>query len=146
MADTREYTIDINFNEQQQSTTENVPPSPTGSPTSPTTGALVNAAIPPMVKKFGMQVVGEVSSRVGMVTGNTLLQEKINAYSNTALFAATAIGSLVTGNILGLVASLGGAAISFGAQAFDYNYKQAEEGVALNVIRQRAGVSNNRYR
>lgn len=97
-----------------------------------------------MALYIGKQAVSTVTSRVGAVTRSNVAQTKVNAAMKMATYGGAIIGGLFTGNYL----ATGMAVISLGADmissSIDYNTGSTQERLALNIQKEKAGISRSR--
>lgn len=97
-------------------------------------------------KNFVTQAVSFTVSNVGLVTGNSASQDRINFALNTTKFAVNTAMVLSTGNpavmiSYALTTAMG---VYFNQRQIDLNYGIERE--SLNLSRQRAGIAFNRSR
>lgn len=113
---------------------------PTPEPTNPATskGGLKRAAGIATMVQLGKSALSYATSHVGMYTGNSDMQDKVNAGLG---LAGTAV-AIAANPAMGIAM----AAFNLATKAMEYSHKKNEEGIGLNQIRRRAGPSLNRSR
>ena len=138
MADTN---ITIIFGGNDESGTESSPTSPgaTPNPENPTEqkekgGKGASFSTKAMALYIGKQALNMATSRVGQVTGSTVLQNKVNAGLKVAGYVGAVIANPVMGT-LAIGVDLIGSNINYGIEA-------KKEGTAMQIMNTRAGNIN----
>lgn len=138
MADTN---ITIIFGGNDESGTESSPTSPgaTPNPENPTEqkekgGKGASFSTKAMALYIGKQALNMATSRVGQVTGSSVLQNKVNA----GLKVAGYVTAIATNPIMGTLA----VGVDIIGSSLNYNIDAKKEREALGVLNERAGNIN----
>jgi hypothetical protein len=98
------------------------------------------------VKSIADQTVSFMTSNVGLTTGNTEAQQRIEFGMNTAQQVGALGASLVAGNYLAAALMILNKVTSISFAQKQIDLEQSIETESLNLSRQRAGVAFNRSR
>lgn len=83
---------------------------------------------------IGKQALNMATSRVGVITGNSLLQEKVNATLKIVGYA----GAIAVNPVMGIMAI----GVDMISQNIDYGIGASKESSALRIMNERAGNIN----
>lgn len=159
------YEINININGNVEDlgsaqASQGVSKSPTNNEQEKATKALGKYVAAQTIQPFIQNVKTAVSQNVGIVTGSTELQERINFGMEVAQFGVQTFQNAQAGAVLGASLGIGGAAgaligLSLTAintlMQIEFNkmqlqLKQQMEGYQLQQVRERAGAAYNKSR